>query len=73
MRYLAEGKAFQSYLDERILSIDVWDGESLLCLGTVRVPLRALLRAPGQRNTQVTDEYDIVYKEVCLLFLFCLL
>jgi hypothetical protein len=44
--------------------VNVWDGESLLCLGTANVDLKPLLRISGQRNTQVTAEFDVVYKDM---------
>lgn len=33
-----------SYLKNRILSIDIWNGDSLMHFGTCRVPLYTLLR-----------------------------
>lgn len=68
MKYLAEGRSFQTYLNEKSLSIDVWDGESLLYLGTVTVPLKGLMRDPSNKNNvQITDDFDIIYKEVTIL------
>ena len=35
---------FREYLRHKCVYVDVWDGASLLQIGTARVPLAALLR-----------------------------
>jgi hypothetical protein len=42
---------FSRYLFERVLTIDVWNGESMMHFGSVRVPLYLLMRqGEAQRN-----------------------
>jgi len=63
----ADGEAFaavqtqrlQSYLQNKAVAIDVWDGASLLQIGTARVPLAALLKKGTERvgPASVTKEY----------------
>ena len=52
-------RAFAEYLCHKPLFIDVWDGDSLLQLGTVGVELRGLLRQ-GDKIAKSANEYDIV-------------
>ena len=46
------------YLKERILTIDLWNGESLMHFGTCKVPLSSLMRQ-GEPSKIVAQEYDI--------------
>ena len=50
---------FQRYLQHKAVCIDVWDGASLLQIGTARVPLAALLKKGTERvgAASVTKEY----------------
>eukprot|EP01116_Phalansterium_solitarium_P021972 TRINITY_DN7072_c0_g1_i1.p1 TRINITY_DN7072_c0_g1~~TRINITY_DN7072_c0_g1_i1.p1 ORF type:complete len:1412 (+),score=481.36 TRINITY_DN7072_c0_g1_i1:87-4322(+) len=66
IRTVGEGRPFTRYLENKALAIDVWDGDSLLQLGTVGVELKHLLRQ-GRESVVVSDlvfdvllpEYDI--------------
>ncbi|XP_022255339.1 nephrocystin-4-like [Limulus polyphemus] len=62
--YLSRGedKAFLKYLAYHHLHIDVWDGESLLYIGSSDVDLKFLFRN-GQESIQTTLELDILYCE----------
>ena len=42
---------FREYLRHKSVFVDVWDGSSLLQIGTARVPLAALLRRQGHAET----------------------
>ncbi|XP_051895558.1 nephrocystin-4 [Pristis pectinata] len=50
---------FMQYLAMQTLQIDVWDGESLLLIGTASVDLKHLLRH-GLTAVQVSHELDVV-------------
>lgn len=39
-----ESEAFISYLHSHILHVDVWDGDSLMLIGSVGVPLKVIIR-----------------------------
>lgn len=39
-----EAQAFAVYMARSALFVDVWDGDSLMHLGTLAIPLRALMR-----------------------------
>ena len=54
-----ENRAFAEYLTDKCLYVDVWDGDSLLQLGTMAVELRSLLRQ-GEPVVRSTMEYDVV-------------
>ena len=56
---LGAGAAFQRYLQHKAVCVDVWDGASLLQIGTARVPLASLLRKGTERvgAASVTKEY----------------
>jgi hypothetical protein len=54
-----EGIEFAEYLARGTLQVDVWDADSLLLLGSTRLPLRRLLRQ-GQRNAFCALECDVV-------------
>ena len=57
-----QAKRFKSYLREKSVYVDVWDGTSLLQIGTARVPLAALLRKGTEQvgNAAVCKEYIAV-------------
>lgn len=46
------------YMKERILSIDVWNGDSLMHYGTCKIPLFKLMRQ-GEPSKVVGEEFDI--------------
>ncbi|CAM9671244.1 unnamed protein product, partial [Hapterophycus canaliculatus] len=39
-----EAQAFATYMSGSALFVDVWDGDALMHLGTIALPLRALMR-----------------------------
>ncbi|XP_076356709.1 nephrocystin-4-like isoform X2 [Tachypleus tridentatus] len=57
-----EDKAFLKYLAYHHLYVDVWDGESLLYIGSSDVDLKFLFR-DGKESVQTTLELDILYCE----------
>ncbi|XP_012577500.1 PREDICTED: nephrocystin-4 [Condylura cristata] len=57
-----EPRWFTRYLAVQTLQIDVWDGGSLLLLGSAAVPLKHLLRQ-GRPAVQVSHELDVVATE----------
>lgn len=59
---VGENEAFISYLHSHILHIDVWDGDSLMLVGTVGIPLMHLLRQ-GKPAVIVDHELDVVFTE----------
>lgn len=52
-----------SYLDENFLHIDIWDGDSLLYLGSSELQLRPLLRQ-GKPGVAFEDDLDICVEEI---------
>ena len=50
---------FRTYLSTQSIYVDVWDGDSLLQIGTAQVPLAALLRAGTEQvgNASTVKEY----------------
>ena len=46
------------YLKERVMTIDLWDGDSLMHFGTCKVPLNLFMRQ-GEPSKVVAQEYDI--------------
>ena len=54
-----QSRRFTSYLRGKCVYVDVWDGTSLLQIGTARVPLAALLRRGQERvgAASVVKEY----------------
>jgi hypothetical protein len=54
-----ESRSFAEYLCYKTLYIDVWDGESLMCMGTVAVDLRQLMRQ-GEPYVKNAMEYDVI-------------
>ncbi|XP_063965441.1 nephrocystin-4-like isoform X1 [Lytechinus pictus] len=57
-----EARLFLHYLEKQTFHIDVWDGDSLLLLGSLAVDLKHLLRG-GREAVQVTHEVDILTTE----------
>ncbi|XP_058530465.1 nephrocystin-4 isoform X2 [Ochotona princeps] len=53
---------FVRYLASQALQLDVWDGDSLLLLGSAGIPLQHLLRQ-GRPAVQVSHELEIVATE----------
>lgn len=53
---------FVRYLAAQALQLDVWDGDSLLLLGSAGIPLQHLLRQ-GRPAVQVSHELEIVATE----------
>lgn len=47
-----------AYLKERVLTLDLWNGDSLMHFGTCKVPLASFMRQ-GQPSKVVAQEYDI--------------
>lgn len=50
------------YLKERILTVDLWNGESLMHFGTCKVPMAAFMRQSAPSKV-VAQEYDICEPE----------
>ncbi|XP_071945028.1 nephrocystin-4-like [Antedon mediterranea] len=57
-----EGSLFFKYLYQQTLHIDVWDGDSLLLIGSCAIDLKHLLRC-GRESVQVSHEVDIITTE----------
>jgi hypothetical protein len=55
--------SFPFYLDDKHLYIDMWDGDSLLYLGTACVDLKCALRQ-GKDGVSFEDDVDIMWNEV---------
>jgi hypothetical protein len=53
---------FARYLKERVLTIDLWNGDSLMHFGTCKVPLHAFLRQ-GEQSKVTAQEYEIAENE----------
>ena len=46
------------YLKERILTIDVWNADSLMHFGTVKIPLNKIMRQ-GEPSKVMAQEYEV--------------
>nr|KAF6506895.1 nephrocystin 4 [Rousettus aegyptiacus] len=57
-----ERRWFTRYLAVQSLQVDVWDGDSLLLVGSAAVPLKHLLRQ-GRPAVQVSHELEVVATE----------
>ena len=57
-----EKATFLQYLLEQKLYIDMWDGDSLLLIGSTSTPLKYLLRQ-SKPAVQVSQELDVVFTE----------
>jgi hypothetical protein len=55
------------YLDANYLHIDVWDGDSLLYLGSSQLQLRSALRQ-GAAGVAYEDDIPIAVEQVCCNF-----
>eukprot|EP00741_Cyanophora_paradoxa_P018009 tig00021036_g17390.t1 len=55
-----ECRVFAEYLRDKALEIDVWDATSLFLIGTVRIPLKSLMRK-HKEAVQITQEFEIVH------------
>lgn len=54
---IGENEAFLSYLHSHILHVDVWDGDSLMLVGSVGIPLMVIYDMQLVFNT--TLHYNI--------------
>jgi len=54
--------AFCRYLDERAMTIDIWDGDSLMLFGQVRIPLYLLMRQ-GDPIKVIGQEFEVIESE----------
>ena len=57
-----EGLDFAEYMSQQFLSVDVWDSDSLLLLGSCNVPLRKIMRQ-GQAMAKCALECDVIYSD----------
>ena len=57
-----EKQTFLKYLSEQKLYIDMWDGDSMLLIGSTSTPLKYLLRQ-AQPSVQVSQELNVVFTE----------
>jgi hypothetical protein len=55
-------ESFCRYLDERAMTIDIWDGDSLMLFGQVRIPLYLLMRQ-GDPIKVVGQEFEVIESE----------
>ena len=59
---VGENLSFLKYLHQQRLYIDMWDGDSLLLVGSTSIALKYLLRQ-GNPAVQVSQKLDIIYSE----------
>lgn len=57
-----EHMQFARYLKDRVLTVDLWNGDSLMHFGTCKVPLNAFMRQ-GEPSKVVAQEYDVCEPE----------
>lgn len=53
------GEDWVRYLGRRTLTVDVWDAESLMMVGIVKVPLKMLMRQ-GRQVATLVKEFDVI-------------
>ncbi len=53
---------FCKYLNERVLTIDIWNGDSLMHFGTCKIPLFLLMRQ-GEQSKVIGQEFDVIDQE----------
>ena len=54
---------FAKYLFNKSLTIDIWDADSLMLFGSVKVPLRELMKQ-GKPIASLSREYDIIHSNI---------
>ena len=47
------------YLYRKSLNIDLWDAETMMLYGTIKIPMKSLLRQ-GRQVATLTKEYDVI-------------
>ncbi|CAD8158794.1 unnamed protein product [Paramecium octaurelia] len=57
-RYANLDQDFARYLFNKNLILDIWDSESLFLFGSVRIPLRGIMRG-GKQNAQIMADVEI--------------
>ena len=57
-----EHMQFARYLKDRVLTVELWNGDSLMHFGTCKVPLNAFMRQ-GEPSKVVAQEYDVCEPE----------
>lgn len=50
---------YLKYLYRKTLNIDIWDAETLMLYGTIKIPLKHLLRQ-GRQVATVTREFEVI-------------
>ena len=53
---------FCEYLKDRVLTIDIWNGDSMLHFGTCKVPLHLLMRQ-GEPSKVIAQEFLVMEPE----------
>jgi Ca2+-binding EF-hand superfamily protein len=56
---ISEAKGFAHYLKDKTLYVDVWDGDALMHIGTIAIPLRKLMRQ-GRQTSKIARVYDVI-------------
>lgn len=57
-----EHMQLSKYLKDRVLTVDIWNGDSLMHFGTCKVPMSQFMRQ-GEPSKVVAQEYDICEPE----------
>jgi Ca2+-binding EF-hand superfamily protein len=55
----SEAKGFAHYLHDKTLYVDVWDGDALMHVGTMAIPLKKLMRQ-GRQTSKLARVYDVI-------------
>ena len=50
----SEAKYFTHYLQSKSLYVDVWDGDALMHIGTIGIPMKKLMRQ-GKSHSKVSE------------------